>query len=77
MNIGYSAGMMGKVMRVIEKFPYSKRAVLLAAMDAKASRRGFTSWDEEDCEHAAGRVVPLVLVARPGTHDFWDTCTVL
>ena len=65
MNIGYSAGMMGKV---IEKFPYSKRAALLAAM----ARRGFTSWDKENGEHAAGRVVPLVLGAHPSTRDFWD-----
>ena len=67
MNLGYSAGMMGKV---TEKFPYSKRAALLAAMDAKAARGGFTSWDEEDGEHTAERVVPLVLGARPGIRDF-------
>ena len=61
--------MLGKV---IEKFPYSKRAALLAAMDAKATRRGFTSWDEGDNEHVTERVVPLVLGARPGTRDFWN-----
>ena len=41
---------------------------LLAKMDVKAARRGFTSWDE-DCD--AERVVPLVLGARPGTKDYW------
>jgi hypothetical protein len=55
LNIGYSSGMMGKI---VQRFPYSLRASLLAKMDVKAARRGFTSWDE-DCD--AERVVPLVL----------------
>ena len=57
LNIGYSSGMMGKI---VQRFPYSLRASLLAKMDVKAARRGFTSWDE-DCD--AERVVPLVLGA--------------
>jgi hypothetical protein len=64
LNIGYSSGMMRKI---IQRFPYSSRAILLAKMDVKAARRGFTSWDQDDdSEH----VVPLVLGARPGTRDY-------
>jgi hypothetical protein len=67
MNIGYSVGMMGKV---IQKSPFSKRAILLAAMDDNAARRGFTTWDDDD--EVSEQVVPLVLGARQGTRDFWS-----
>jgi hypothetical protein len=67
MNIGYSGGMMGKV---IQKYPYSERVILLAAMDDKAACRRFTAWD--DVEESGEGVVPLVLGARPGTKDFWS-----
>jgi hypothetical protein len=56
--------------KVIQKFPFSNRAILLAAMDDKAARRGFTSWDDED--EVSDRVMPLVLGACPGTRDFWS-----
>jgi hypothetical protein len=65
LNIGYSGGMLGKI---TQRYPYLSRAGLLAKMDTKAARRGFTSWDEDDNEE---RVVPLVLGARPGTRDYW------
>ncbi len=64
MGIGYSSGMMGKIN---QRYPYSLRVSLLAAMDLKAAQRGFTSWDRDNVgEH----VIPLVLGARPGTRDF-------
>jgi hypothetical protein len=44
--------------------------ILLAAMDDKAARRGFTAWEND--EEAGEGVVPLVLRARPGTRDFWN-----
>ena len=64
MGIGYSSGMMGKIN---QRYPYSLRVSLLAAMDLKAAQRRFTSWDRDNVgEH----VIPLVLGARPGTRDF-------
>jgi len=65
LSIGYSGGMLAKI---THGYPYLSRAGLLAKMDTKAARRGFTSWDEND---AVDRVVPLVLGARPGTRDYW------
>ena len=65
LRIGYSGGMLAKI---TQGYPYLSRAGLLARMDTKADRRGFTSWDEND---AVERVVPLVLGARPGTRDYW------
>ena len=58
---------MGKLMR---KSPYSKRAPLVAAMDDKAARRSFTSWDDEGDAANAERVILLGLGARPGTKDY-------
>ena len=55
--------------RNTKTYPYLSRAGLLAKMDTKAARRGFTSWDEDDDD--VERVVPLVLGARPGTRDYW------
>jgi hypothetical protein len=55
--------------RNTKTYPYLSRAGLLAKMDTKAARRGFTSWDEDDDD--VERVVPLVLGARPGTGDYW------
>ena len=58
--------MMGKIN---QRYPYSLRVSLLAAMDLKTAQRGFTSWDRDNVgEH----VIPLVLGARPGTRDFWN-----
>ena len=65
LNIGYSGGMLAKI---TQRYSYLSRASLLAKMDAKAARRGFTSWDEDDDDES---VVPLVLGARPGTRDYW------
>jgi hypothetical protein len=65
LNIGYSGGMLGKI---TQRYPYLSRAGLLAEMDTKAARRGFTSWDEDANEE---HVVPLVLGARPGTREYW------
>jgi hypothetical protein len=66
MGIGYSSGMMGKIN---QRYPYSLRVILLAAMDLKAAQRRFTSWDRDNVgEH----VIPLVLGARPDTRDFWN-----
>ena len=54
----------------MRKSPYSKRAPLVAAMDDKAARRSFTSWDDEGDAANAERVILLVLGARPGTKDY-------
>ena len=53
---------------ITQRYPYLSRAGLLAKMDTKAARRGFTSWDEDDDGES---VVPLVLGARPGTREYW------
>jgi hypothetical protein len=65
LSVGYSGGMLAKI---TERYSYLSRASLLAKMDTKAARRGFTSWDEDDDGES---VVPLVLGARPGTTDYW------
>jgi hypothetical protein len=65
LNIGFSGSMLAKI---TQRYPYLSRASLLAKMDTKAARRGFTSWDEDD---DVERVVPLVLGVSPGNRDYW------
>jgi len=74
MNLGYSADMMGKV---IQKFPYSKRAILLAVMDDKTAGRGlefknlhldmFEGFPKSALDH-----LPLCETILP-LRSFWET----
>jgi hypothetical protein len=51
--------MMGKIN---QRYPYSLRVSLLAAMDLKTAQRGFTSWDRDN----VGEHVMLVTTVENG-----------